>query len=81
MCLAVPGEVLSLETDAVGLRHAVVSFGGVRKTVCLAYVPEAAVGDFVLVHAGFGISTLDPHEARRVFRTLEEMGATDELDS
>ena len=70
MCLAIPGEVLSIADDAA-LRMGRVSFGGVIKAVCLACVPEAAVGDFVVVHAGFALSVLDAGEARR---TLAELG-------
>ncbi len=68
MCLAVPGKVLHVEADA--LRMATVSFGGVRKQVSLALVPEAAVGDYVIVHVGFAISRLDEAAAER---TLEEL--------
>lgn len=81
MCLAIPGELLSLDTDRSGLLHGVVSFGGLRKRVCLAYTPEATVGHYVLVHAGFAISTLDEEEAGRVFRELEAMGAVEELET
>ncbi|MEZ5400166.1 MAG: HypC/HybG/HupF family hydrogenase formation chaperone [Bryobacteraceae bacterium] len=80
MCLAIPGEVLSLETGSTGLPEALVGFGGVRKRVCLAYTPEAAVGDYVLVHVGFAIARLDPGEASRVFRELEAMGAVEEVE-
>ena len=66
MCLAVPGQVVSIEDDP--LRTAVVSFAGVTKSVSLAMVPEAQVGDYVIVHVGFAISKLDEEAARR---TLE----------
>jgi len=55
-----------------------VSFGGVAKEVCLAYVPEAAVGDYVIVHAGFALNTLDAEEAQEVFELLRQMGELDE---
>lgn len=77
MCLGIPGEVRSI-TDGP-LRTGLVAFGGVLKEVCLAYVPEAEVGDFVIVHAGFAISRVDPERAERVFSYLEEVGATGEL--
>jgi hydrogenase expression/formation protein HypC len=77
MCLGIPGEVLS--TVDGPLRMGRVAFGGVIKDVCLAYVPEAAPGDFVVVHAGFAISRVDPEGARRVFTYLEELGGTDEV--
>jgi hydrogenase expression/formation protein HypC len=80
MCLAVPGKVLSI-TDATSLmRLGKVSFGGVVKDVSLAYVPEAQVGDYVIVHVGFAISRLDEQEAARVFAYLQQMdGASDTL--
>ena len=55
MCLGVPGKVVSKEPNALGMMMGVVSFGGVKKEVCLAYVPEVEVGDYVIVHAGFAI--------------------------
>jgi hydrogenase expression/formation protein HypC len=70
MCLGIPGEVRSIQEGA--LRTGQVAFGGVIKQVCLAYVPEAEVGDFVIVHAGFAISRLDAERAQRVFAYLEE---------
>ena len=80
MCLAVPGKVLSI-TDATSLmRLGKVSFGGVVKDVSLAYVPEAQVGDYVIVHVGFAISRLDEQEADRVFTYLQQMdGESDTL--
>jgi len=73
MCLAVPGKVLSI-TDATSLmRLGTVSFGGIVKEVSLAYVPEAQVGDYVIVHVGFAISRLDEQEATRVFAYLQQM--------
>ncbi len=74
MCLAVPGKILSIEgTDPV-LRTGRVSFGGIVKQVNLAYVPEAKVEDYVLVHVGFAISTIDEEEAKQVFEYLKQMG-------
>ena len=65
MCLAVPGQVLSIEGDDVLTRQGRVAFGGIVKHVNLAYVPEAVVGDYVLVHAGFAITIIDEVEASR----------------
>ncbi len=62
MCLAVPGRVGSVHEEA-GLRTAVVDFGGVRRRVCLETLPEACVGDWILVHAGFALQRLDPEDA------------------
>ncbi|TKB68546.1 MAG: HypC/HybG/HupF family hydrogenase formation chaperone [Nitrospira sp.] len=73
MCLAVPGRVLNIEDDQ--LRMATVSFGGVTKSVSLALVPEAGVGDYVIVHVGFAISRLDEEAARRTLETYAELAA------
>lgn len=73
MCLAVPGQVLSIEADQ--LRTATVSFGGVTKSISLALVPEAEVGDYVIVHVGFAISKLDEEAARRTLETYADLTA------
>ena len=74
MCLAIPGKILSITgADPFG-RSGKVSFGGVSKDVNLTYVPEAAVGDYVLVHAGFAINMIDEQEANLVFEYLREIG-------
>jgi hydrogenase expression/formation protein HypC len=81
MCLAVPGKVLSIDAKPGDvLPMAKVSFGGIAKDVCLAYVPEVAVGDYVIVHAGFAISQLNEEEAKEVFESLREMGELMALD-
>lgn len=73
MCLALPGQILSIEhADDALLRSGRVEFGGVVKQANLAYVPEAVVGDYVIVHAGFAISQLDAEEAAA---TLQEFAA------
>ena len=74
MCLGVPGRVMTVEDGPGGMTMGKVSFAGIVKDVCLAYVPEARVGDFVLVHVGFAISRIDEAEAGEVFRFLDEMG-------
>jgi hydrogenase expression/formation protein HypC len=73
MCLGIPGEVLSIEEDVQGLRQARVRFGSVVREASLALVPEAQVGDYVVVHVGFAISVINAEEAQSVFRLLEEM--------
>ena len=73
MCLAIPGNILSIIDDNPLTRSGKVNFGGVVKEVNLAYVPEADIGDYVIVHAGFAISTLDEDEANRVFDYLDEI--------
>lgn len=74
MCLAVPGQVLNIQDDT--LRTATVSFGGVTKSVSLALVPEAGVGDYVIVHVGFAISKLDEEAARRTLETYADLTAS-----
>ena len=81
MCLAIPGKVLSIEGDDPLLRTGKVSFGGAVKPVNLAYLPEAQVGDWVVVHVGFAISRLDEAEANQVFEYLREMGELAELEA
>ena len=79
MCLAVPGKIISVSGEDLE-RSGKVSFGGVIKEVSLAYVPEAQIGDYVIVHVGFALSTVDEAEAQRVFEYLEAMGELGELD-
>lgn len=74
MCLGVPGRVERIDPSSLGVATGLVSFGGIRKEICLAYVPEAKVGDYVLVHVGFAISTIDPDEAEAMFKSLSELG-------
>jgi len=73
MCLAVPGKILEISETLNG-RVARVEFGGVTRPVHLDFVPEAAVGDFVITHVGFAISRVDREEAARTFAMLEAMG-------
>jgi hydrogenase expression/formation protein HypC len=73
MCLGIPGEILSIEDGAQGLRQARVQFGGVVREANLNLVPEAQVGEYVIVHAGFAISVIDAEEAQSVFQLLQEM--------
>ncbi len=79
MCLAVPGKLISVSGEGLD-RSGRVNFGGVVKEVSLAYVPEALVGDYVIVHVGFALSKVDEEEAQRVFEYLEAMGDLGELD-
>ena len=80
MCLGVPGRVTKVEPNALGMTMGTVDFAGVTKQVCLAYVPEAQVGDYVIVHVGFAISRVDEREALEVFETLRRMGELGELE-
>lgn len=79
MCLAVPGKLISISGDGLD-RSGKVSFGGVIKDISLALVPEAELGDYVIVHVGFALSKVDEAEAQRVFVYLEEMGELGELN-
>ncbi len=80
MCLAIPGKVVeSFERE--GMRMARVQFGGITREACLDYVPEASVGDYVLVHVGFAISRVDEAEAQRTYQLLKEMDQLTELDA
>jgi hydrogenase expression/formation protein HypC len=80
MCLAIPGKIVSIEGDDPLLRSGTVDFAGVTKLVNLGCVPEARVGDYVLVHVGFAISTIDEQEAGQVFEYLRQMGDLAELE-
>ena len=73
MCLAIPGKVESVSGNDPLSRTGKVNFGGILKEVSLAYVPEAKVGDYVIVHVGFALSRLDEDEAHKVFEYLKEM--------
>jgi hydrogenase expression/formation protein HypC len=79
MCLAVPGRITSVTDDPPLMRRARVEFGGILKDISLAFVPDAAVGDYVLVHVGFAISTINEEEAGRVFEYLREIGELGDL--
>ena len=81
MCLAVPGEIVSIEGTEPLQLTAVVRFGGITKQVSLACVPEAKVGQYVLVHVGLAITVIDEAEARRVFEYLEQIDELAELSA
>jgi len=80
MCLAVPGKIVSIEGDDPIFRSGKVTFAGISKTINLAYVPEAKIGDYVLVHVGFAISIIDEEEALQVFEYIKQMGELAELE-
>lgn len=73
MCLAVPGKIISISDDDRLMRGGRVSFGGAIKDVNLAFVPEAEIGNYVIVHAGFALSVIDEDEAHKVFEYLDRM--------
>ncbi|GAB3430859.1 HypC/HybG/HupF family hydrogenase formation chaperone [Flindersiella endophytica] len=72
MCLGIPGRVVSLH-ETNGLAMGQVDFGGIRKDVCLAYVPAVEAGDYVIVHVGFAIAQVDEQEAHRTLDVLRAM--------
>jgi hydrogenase expression/formation protein HypC len=79
MCLAIPGKVLEIE-DSVEPRMGKASFGGIQKRVCLEWIPDVKVGDYVIVHVGFAISKMDEAEAMKTLELFEQIdGALEEL--
>ena len=74
MCLGIPGRIIETRDDR-GVAMATVDFGGVTKDVCLAYLPDAGIGDYAIVHAGFAITRLDESAAAEALALWEEMGA------
>jgi hydrogenase expression/formation protein HypC len=79
MCLGVPGRIVAIDEAPEGLAMGTVSFGGITKAVCLACVPEARVGDYVVVHVGFALTVVDAAEAARTLELLRELGELGEL--
>jgi hydrogenase expression/formation protein HypC len=81
MCLAIPGKIISINmvSEDQIFRNGKVSFGGISKEINLSMVPEAVIGDYVLVHVGVAISRIDEEEAQKTFEYLHLMGETNEL--
>ena len=77
MCLAVPGKIVDVWEDQ-GTRMATVDFDGIRKEICLAYLPDADLGDYAIVHVGFAISKVDEASARETLQMFRELGILDE---
>jgi len=80
MCLAIPGKIVEIHASD-GVRMSKVDFGGITREACLEYIPDARLGDYVLVHVGFAISKVDEQEAARTYRYLQEMDQLAEIDS
>jgi hydrogenase expression/formation protein HypC len=76
MCLAIPGKVLDIDRNGSPIMGTV-SFGGTQKKVCLEWLPEVRVGDYVIVHVGFALSTVDEKEALETLQMFKEMGELD----
>ncbi|MBN8707198.1 MAG: HypC/HybG/HupF family hydrogenase formation chaperone [Bacteroidetes bacterium] len=77
MCLAIPGKIISIDSNDPELMMAKVSFGGVIKQICVSWVPDAQIGDYVLAHVGFAISKIDEEEANKTLELLKSMGELD----
>lgn len=77
MCLGIPGKVVEIY-EQEGVRMGTVDFGGVRKEVCLAYVPEVTIGDYTIVHVGFAITQLDEESAQESLALLAQIGSLQE---
>jgi hydrogenase expression/formation protein HypC len=77
MCLAVPGRVLSV-AERDGTTMAEVDFGGLRKEVCLAYIPDVRIGEYVIVHVGFAIQRLDEKSAQETLTNFAKLGILEE---
>ncbi len=80
MCLGIPGKLLAVH-EQDGLAMGKVEFGGIAKDICLAYLPEAQVGDYVLVHVGFAISRIDEQEAQEIFAYIQQIEALSDLEN
>lgn len=80
MCLAIPGKVVEIGHPEDALIMGKVSFSGLEKEVCLSYVPDVKIGDYVIVHVGFAISKLDEAQAREVFDYLEQIDEPEKFD-
>lgn len=81
MCLGIPGKVLEILSSEGSMPMGKVDFGGISKEICLVYLPEVVVGDYVLVHVGFAISKIDEAEAAEIFSFIEQIGELSELDA
>lgn len=79
MCLGVPGRIVEVFAED-GVRMGRVDFGGITRTACLEYAPEADVGSWVVIHVGFAISVVDEEEARRSYELLAAMGNLEDID-
>ena len=82
MCLAIPGQILTVDTTSDPWnRTGRVLFGTIEKTINLAYAPDAAIGDYVLVHVGFALQQIDPEEAARIWEMLREIEELHDLET
>ncbi len=77
MCLAVPGQILEVREEQ-GTRMATISFDGIHKDICLAYLPDLRVGDYCIVHVGFAISRIDEESALETLQMFKDLGILDD---
>ena len=77
MCLAVPGKITEIREDR-GTRMATIDFDGIRKEICLAYLPDLEIGDYAIVHVGFAISKVDEDSALETLRMFRDLGVLEE---
>jgi hydrogenase expression/formation protein HypC len=80
MCLAIPGKIVAFH-ERNGMRMGKIDYGGIARDACLEYVPEAVLGDYVMVHVGFAISKVDQEEAARTYKYLSEMDQLQEIET
>lgn len=74
MCLAIPGKIINISGDDPLTRMGNINFSGIKKEISLAYLPEAKIDDYVIVHAGFAISIIDEEDAKESLKAFQEMG-------
>ena len=74
MCLAIPGKIISVNNNDSGLKMAKVNFAGVKKDICVEWLSEPKVGEYVLVHVGFALSKIDQQDAEETLDILRQMG-------
>ena len=79
MCLAIPGRLVEIHENN-GMRMGKAEFGGIVKSICLDYIPDARIDDYVLVHVGFALSRVDAEEAARTYAILEQLNQLGELE-
>jgi hydrogenase expression/formation protein HypC len=78
MCLAVPGKIVSIDESNPDLKMAKVNFGGVMKEICIQWLPDVNVGEYVLAHVGFALNKIDEKDAEDTLKILREMGDLNE---
>ena len=78
MCLAVPGKIVSIDESDPELKMAKVNFGGVNKNICIQWLPDVKVGEYVLAHVGFALNKIDEKDAEDTIKVLRDMGELDE---